>query len=369
MKIGIDARFWSQTGVGRYIREIVGELAKLDTVNDYVVYVLEEDVAKVSLPGNFKLVSTTIRWHSFGEQIVLPLLYLRERFDVLVVLNFNVPVLYPGTLVTTVHDLTLLRTRTGNATKLPFIIYTLKYIAGCLTHFMAVKRSKKVFTVSKYVKNDIVKTFRVDPAKIILTPNAVDSHFYRRAAAEVTRVLHRNAVGQPYLFYVGNACVHKNLPRLLKAFALLVTEYPELTLVLGGKIDFNYQRLQRQCVALGLQAKVKFIGYVAEDDLPCLYTGAEVYVNPSIYEGFGIQVLEAFACGCKVVCSNTTSLPEVGGALADYFDPLDPQAMADAIKKALVKHDPDFAAKATKHVAGFSWRASAQTILATIQSL
>jgi len=369
MKIGIDARFWGQTGVGRYIREVVGELSKLDVKNDYTIYLLEEDFDLVVLPLNFKKVKTSIRWHTFAEQIVLPIIYLRQRFDVLLVLNFNIPILYPRTLITTVHDLTLLRTRTGNATKLPYLIYTLKYLAGCLTHFIAVKKSKKIFTVSNHVKNDIVKTFRINPNKIIITPNAVGENFYRRSSDEVMRVLQKHTIQPPYLFYVGNACVHKNLPRLLKSFELVAKDSAKLTLVLGGKMDFNYKRLVQQCADLGLQDRVKFTGFISEEELPSFYSGAEFYVNPSMYEGFGIQVLEAFACGCKVACSNTTSLPEVGGDLADYFDPMNPQNMAEVIKLALSRRDPDFAAKAAARVRLFSWKSSAQTVLEAVQSL
>ncbi len=369
MKIGIDARFWSQTGVGRYIREIVGELAKLDDQNEYVVYLMAEDFDKVNLSANFKKVKTAIRWHTLSEQVVLPILYLREKLDVLVVLNFNVPILYPRKFVTTVHDLTLLRTRTGRATRLPYVLYLIKYLAGCLTHYVAIKRSTKLFTVSNYVKNDIVKTFGVKPEKIVLTPNAVGASFNRRSDEEVRAVLHKYGITKPYLFYVGNACSHKNLWKLVQAFDILCKSTPNLSLVLGGKRDFSYDELEKRFSNLNCANRIKLTGFVEDADLPSLYSGAELYVNPAMYEGFGIQTLEAYACGCRVACSNSTSLPEVGGDLADYFDPRDEKNMAEVIEKALHKESPDFIVKAREHTQKYSWRSSAQAVLQTIQTL
>lgn len=369
MKVGIDARFWSQTGIGRYIREIVGELAKQDTQNEYVVFLMASDFDSVTLPANFKKIKTTIHWHSFSEQLILPMLYLREKLDLLFVPHFNVPIFYPGRFVTTIHDLTILRVRTGRVTTLPYPIYAIKYLAAFLAHLVAIKRSSKIFTVSQFVKNDLVQTFKVDPAKIVLTPNAVDGSFYRLQGNEIAAVLARYQIQKPYLFYVGNGYPHKNLERLIKAFEIVAKDFPKLTLVLGGKKNFFYDRLEKESASLVASGGLVYPGFINDLDLSALYSGAEAFVNPSLYEGFGIQTLEAFACGCKVICSNATSLPEVGGDLADYFDPRDVNNMAEVIKNALVKTSPDFAIKAKARAQEFSWQSSAQTILKTIKAL
>lgn len=369
MRIGIDARFWSQTGIGRYIREIVGELAKLDAQNDYVIFLMEDDFNSVSLPSNFKKIKTSIHWHSFSEQLILPILYLKENLNLLFVPHFNVPIFYPRKFVTTIHDLTVLRVRTGRVTTLPYPIYGVKYLAASLAHFVAIKRSQKIFTVSEFVKNDIIKTFRVESKKILLTPNSVDAKFYRRSDDEVKEVLAKYGICKPYLFYVGNGYPHKNLERLTAAFKLVISDFPALMLVLGGKKNFFYDRLERESEILVKSGRLIYPGFVADADLPALYSGAEAFVNPSLYEGFGIQTLEAFACGCKVICSNATSLPEIGGDLASYFDPNDIENMADVIKKALVEVLPDFAPRANEHATQFSWKASAQTILATLTTV
>lgn len=369
MKIGIDARFWSQTGIGRYIREIVGELAKQDAQNEYVIFLMASDFDSVTLPANFKKIKTTIHWHSFSEQLILPVLYLKEKLDLLFVPHFNVPIFYPGKFVTTIHDLTVLRVRTGRVTTLPYPVYMVKYLGAFLAHLIAVKRSQKIFTVSQFVKNDLVQTFKVNPKKIVLTPNAVDGSFYQRQDSEIATVLAKYQIQKPYLFYVGNGYPHKNLERLIKAFELVLPEFPNLTLVLGGKQNFFYDRLARESASLVSSDKLVYPGFISDSDLPALYSGAEAFVNPSLYEGFGIQTLEAFACGCRVICSNATSLPEIGGDLADYFDPRDINNMVEVIKSALVKTSPDFVTKAKAHADQFSWRSSAQTILETIKSL
>ncbi|PIS22189.1 hypothetical protein COT50_03285 [candidate division WWE3 bacterium CG08_land_8_20_14_0_20_41_10] len=368
MKIGIDARFWSQTGIGRYIREIVGELAKQDTQNEYVIFLMAGDFDTVTLPSNFKKVKTTIYWHSFSEQLILPILYLREKLDLLFVPHFNVPIFYPGKFVSTIHDLTVLRVRTGRVTTLPYPIYAIKYLAAFLAHFVAIKRSQKIFTVSQFVKNDLVQTFKVAPDKIVLTPNAVDGNFYPRPNSEVDVVLQRYKIAKPYLFYVGNGYPHKNLELLIKAFEIVLKDFPKLTLVLGGKKNFFYNRLEKESASLVVSGRLVCPGFISDSDLPALYSGAEAFVNPSLYEGFGIQTLEAFACGCKVICSNATSLPEIGGDLADYFDPRNIENMAEVIKKSLIKTSPDFATKAKARAQEFSWQSSAQTILETIKS-
>jgi glycosyltransferase involved in cell wall biosynthesis len=369
MKIGIDARFWNQTGIGRYIRNVVGELAKIDTENEYVVFLLDEDFDSVSLPKNFRKVKTKIRWHSLSEQVILPLIYLREGLDLLYVPHFNVPILYPKKFVTTIHDLTVLRVRTGQVTTLPYPVYLIKYLAAFLVHLFAIKRAKKIFTVSKFVEEDLVKTFKVSKEKISLTPCAAEPSFHRRSEEEISRALEKYQVKKPYVFYVGNAYPHKNLNNLIEAFGLVAKDTPELTLVLGGKKNFFYERLEKECKDLDFYDCLNFVGFVSDADLPALYSGAALFVNPSLYEGFGIQVLEAFGCGCKVACSNTTSLPEVGGVLARYFNPRDPKDTAKVISYSLVINDPEFLQKAPLYIKNYSWSKSAQTVLETFKSL
>ena len=362
MRIGIDCRMWNETGIGRYIRNIVGELAKLDNTNQYVVFLLRPEYESLTLPANFKKVCADVRWHSVKEQITLPIIFAMEKLDLLHVPHFNVPIFYPGRFVTTIHDITVLKVRTGRATTLPYPVYLLKYISAFLTYFLAIKRSAHVFTVSAFVKDEIVSTFRIKPAKVTIQRCAVDQNFYPRVESEIAAALTRYSVHQPYLFYVGNTHPHKNVERLLMAFGELVPNYPTLTLVIGGKKDFFCHRLEQESKSLPYAGKIKFIGFVDDTDLPAIYSGAEVFVNPSKYEGFGIQVLEAFGCGCKVACSNTTSLPEVGGDCAYYFDPNSASDISQRISQAMLDASEERKTCGFNRVKNFSWQESAVQI-------
>ena len=235
--------------------------------------------------------------------------------------------------------------------------------------FVAVWRSKKIFTVTNFVKDDMVKTFRLAKEKVIVAPNAVSAHFKRSDESKITRILPKYGVKQPYIFYFGNAHPHKNVEGLLKAFEIVSKKRPDLHLVLGGKKYFFYERIEKEWKNSEIFPKLNFIDFVNEEELPTLLSGAEVFVNPSKYEGFGLQLLEAFSCGTRVVCSNKTSLPEVGGDAAYYFDPYDPKDMAKGILEALEDTTGEKIRLGSKRVKSYSWQESARKILELYKSI
>ncbi len=365
LRVGIDCRFWNETGIGRYMRNIVKNLARLDTTTHYYIFLLPKDIDSVDLPENFTKVPVDIRWHSFSEQLILPWVYLKYRLNVLWVPHFNVPILYPRRFLATIHDLTILRVRTGRATTLPYWLYMLKRGAFRLNLLSTVLRAHTLFTVSEYVKNDLVKTFKVNPAKIFLTPCAVDDVFLKDSKFAVDSVLAKYGISKPYLFYVGNAHPHKNVESLIKAFERLAPKHSNLQLVLGGNRGFFYERLAQEFKNSPVFKRIHFIGFVADEDLPVLYKESSLFVNPSLYEGFGIQIIEALASGAKVACSNTTSLPEVGGNAVSYFDPRDIDSMVRTLQNALAQ--PRDASIAMSQVSKFSWADSAKTVLSRLQ--
>ncbi len=365
LRVGIDCRFWNETGIGRYMRNIVRNLAQLDATTRYYIFLLPKDIDSVNLPDNFTKVPVNIHWHSLSEQLVLPWIYLKYHLNVLWVPHFNVPILYPGRFLATIHDLTILRVRTGRATTLPYWLYILKRGAFRLNLLSTIRRAHTLFTVSEYVRNDLVETFKINPSKIFLTPCAVDDLFLKDSKFAVDSVLAKYGISKPYLFYVGNAHPHKNIESLIKAFERLAYEHPDLHLVLGGKRDFFYERLAQEFKTSPVFKRIHFIGFVADEDLPLLYRESSLFVNPSLYEGFGIQIIEALASGAKVACSNTTSLPEVGGDAVSYFDPRDINSMVKTLQHALVQ--PRDASASMRHVSRFSWADSAKTVLTRLQ--
>lgn len=366
--IGIDCRFWSQTGIGRYTQNIVGKLAEMDNENEYTLFFLNEDIHTVSLPDNFKKVSTDIKWYTFKEQLVLPFIFYKYDLDVLFVPNLNVPVLYFKRFVVTLHDLTHIKIKTGRASTLPYPLYLAKRMALKLPLFYSAKFAYRIFTVSEHVKEDIVKTLHVKPEKVLITVNAVSENFRPEPDEKVQKVLSKYNVKKPYLFYVGNAHPHKNLERLINAFELVHAERPDLTLVLGGKKNFFYERLQNEVGPREIYKSLIFTDFIDDANLPALYTGAEAFVNPSLEEGFGIQILEAFACGTKVICSNTSSLPEVGGNIAYYFNPGNIHKMAEAILLGLRDENPKRIEAGFERIKDFSWENSAKIVHGVLTS-
>ncbi len=364
-RIGIDCRMWDETGIGRYIRNIVTKISKLDAQNEYVLFFLPKNMESQEFPSNFKKIAVDIRWHTFAEQIKLPLIYLQQNLDLLFVPHFNVPILYPKKFVAAIHDLTILRVKTGRATTLPYPFYLAKRLAFKLNVLSTAFRAKAIFNVSNFVREDLIKTFHLPPEKLIVTLCAASEKFHPVSAEDSIAVLQKYGIKKPYLFYVGNAHPHKNLETLIKAFEKISQKRPDLSLVLGGKKEFFYERLENELSQSAIKEKVIFTGFIDDDDLPALYSQAEAFVTPSLYEGFGIQLLEAFSCGTKVICSNTTSLPEVGGNVAFYFDP---RNVDDIAEKVLLALDSEYNQQAGfDQVKKFSWEVSAQTILEKLQ--
>lgn len=368
MRIGIDCRFWGETGIGRYIRSVVYNLAEIDGDNTYILFLLNRDFDSLKLPINFKKVKADIHWHTFMEQIFMPLIFLKENLDVLHIPQANFPILYPKRTIFTVHDLTPLRFMTGRVTTLPYVFYLIKNLGLRVALVVGLWRSKYVFTVTNYVKNDLIKTFNINPDKILITPCAVDDKFKMLVEQANGDILQKYGVTKPYLLYVGNAHPHKNLEKLVAAFEIVSRKYPDLNLVLGGNKKFFYERLEKEFSKKDISKKVLIPGFIDDIDLPILYASAEAFVNPSLSEGFGIQILEAYSCSTKVICSNAGSLPEVGGEAAYYFNPMDVNNIAEVIINALGDSSNGWRrGLGLEIVEKYDWRKTTEIILNTYE--
>lgn len=352
MRIGIDARFYGPIGkgLGRYTQEVVDNIMKITSADkgagfNFIIFLSPENFDEFMCEGeNVKKVCLPMRWYSWQEQILMPFYLWRENLDLIHFPHFNVPILTPCKFVVTIHDLILTHFPTLRATTLNPLIYQLKNLAYRLVIFSAINRSQKIITVSEFTKQDMVSKFKVNADKIIVTYEGVanlakgrDSLFVAKLDNQET--LHQYHIENSFLLYVGNAYPHKNLDTLLKVFAKLLSSQPGLRLVLIGKEDYFYNRVHDQARALNLWQKenynspVIFPGYVSDAQLEILYAEASAYIFPSLYEGFGLPPLEAMAKGCPVISSNRTSLPEILGDAAYYFDPEDETDMLNAILK------------------------------------
>ena len=172
MKIGIDARLWGQTGVGRYLEELVENLARIDKKNHYLLFLTKEH-QNLSLPGpNWEKRIADIRWHSLKEQLFMPFILWREHPDLVHFPYFSVPIFYPGKFVVTIHDLILDHFETGKASTLPYFFYKIKRLGYKLVMWIALHRAVKIITVSEATKNKIVEHYKINPGKVVVTYEA-----------------------------------------------------------------------------------------------------------------------------------------------------------------------------------------------------
>ncbi len=355
-RIGIDARFYGPLGkgLGRYVQELVDNAINIDTDNQYVIFLGRDNYDELVIPATasdrVRKVMTPVKWYGLKEQVMMPYYFTKARLDLLHIPHFNVPFFLFCPFVVTIHDLILTKFPTQRASTLSPWFYRLKNLAYRLIIASALKRAKKIIAVSQFTKQDIVSQFRIDPEKIIVTYEGVanlarghDSLFVKKIDAGAA--LQKYHIPDKFLLYIGNAYPHKNLEGWLAAFKELHSFYPGLSMVLVGKSDYFYDRTKDYAASLGLYdsnnsaSAVVFPGYVPDQELELLYQKAQVYVFPSFYEGFGLPPLEAMAKGCPVLSSNRSSLPEILGEAAWYFDPADSTDMVNQVRKVL--EDPE----------------------------
>lgn len=227
----------------------------------------------------------------------------------------------------------------------------------------ALRRARGLVAISEFTKRDLVDLLGYPPERVFVTPLGVDERFRPPGEGTVAAFLRRHQLRSPYLLYVGGIDRRKNVPLLLEAMREIDGRRHDVELVLAGgyREDPDYPALVARIHELGLERSVRLLGFVAEEELPALYAGAAAFVFPSLYEGFGLPPLEAMACGAAVIAARRTSLPEVLGGAAVYFDPEDPAALVEAAL-ALVDHPErrrELAAAGVRHARGFRWERTA----------
>ena len=371
MRIGIDARFVGPqgTGLGKYTEKLILNLAKIDKKNDYSIFLRGENWSFFKLPKNFKKVLADIKWYSLEEQLKLSGIFLKEKLDLVHIPHFNVPLLYKGRFVVTIHDLIHHQFSEQATSTRNFLTFKLKRAAYKTIIYFAVKRAAKIIVPSNFVKKQIIDTFKINSDRIIVTCEAAEEEYFGQT--QNSRKMLK--IKTPYIIYVGNAYPHKNLEKLLDAFKLLTTNYllstPHLVLVCPR--DVFARRLKDQIKSRDLQDKVKTVGYLEAVDLSSLFQNAETYVFPSLSEGFGIPGLNAMAANIPVVCSNIPTLREIYQDAALYFDPNDPKDIAIKINEVLTdkKTRTVLVEKGKEQVKKYSWQIMAKETLRVYESI
>lgn len=357
MKVAIDARMYRQSGVGRYIKNLIFWLEKLDKKNDYFILLGKKDFNTLKFNKNFNKVLADFSWYGIKEQWELPKILNRLNVDLVHFPHFNTPIFYNKKFVVTIHDLIHQHFQMKRVTTHGPFIYKIKQFGYGKIFGSAVSKSQKIITVSGFVKNQLQKNWPKSRGKILVTPEAVDDKILSIVkflyGVKQEQILKKLNVKQPFIFYIGNAHPHKNIKGLIKAFLKLRKNYQYLTLVLAGGEHYFWEQIKKE-----FQDKdVKYVGHISDEQMVALYKSAKVFVLPSFEEGFGIPVLEAMACSCPVAASNVASIPEVGGKAAVYFNPKDIEDMAEKITLVLnnEKLRKDLINKGLKRYKIFSW--------------
>lgn len=223
-----------------------------------------------------------------------------------------------------------------------------------------VKRASHIIAVSNYTKNDLLRYFKIPETKISVIHNGIDHSIFKPCNIKL--------LDKPYILYVGSERPRKNLSRLLEALAKLKGEFPELRLVkvgTPGRTEEHRKETMRMLNSLGLTGDVIFVDHVSELDLAHYYSSAALLAYPSLYEGFGFPPLEAMACACPVVASNTSSLPEIVGEAGMLVNPYDTDSLAQAMRQVLTddKLRDDLIRKGLERVKRFSWEETARETL------
>ncbi|MDQ3239372.1 MAG: glycosyltransferase family 4 protein, partial [bacterium] len=356
--IGIDVRLYSESGNGRYIRNLLLNLYEIDLDNSYVLFCLKKDYENINtLYGKkFKIVKCTFGWYGFGEQIEMPIRLYFENLDLVHFPHFNVPVLYLKTFVVTIHDLTHYSFAMSRATSHNDFVYSIKHFVYNFVFNYAVTQSKNIITVSEYVKSEIVNRFGMLQSKIRVTYEAGGVFGGDSSGSEIRSDI--KSIYGNYFFYVGNAHPHKNVEFLINTFELFRKTHPECLLVLAGKKTYFWDRIVENFSNRNLMTNIVYLGQISEAELAYLYKNAVAFIMPSLSEGFGLPVIEAMSNSCPVLSSNATSLPEVGGDACLYFDPKDSVMLLSQMNEIYINSENrDRCIKAGMvQVKKFSWK-------------
>lgn len=352
--IGIDARFYgvSAKGLGRYTERLVRELEKQVHPEDrYIIFLLPENWdLYIPKHPNFTKQKAPYPWYGLAEQLWYPGFLRRHRLDLMHFPHFNVPLLYRGKFVVTIHDLILWHYPTKKASTRFAWLYWLKYWVYKRVIASSIHRAEKVIAVSEFTRNDIVAVYPEARRKVRVTLEGVD--VLAPADENPARLLTK----RPYCLYVGNAYPHKNLETLLE----VAVHFPEHDFVLVGKRDYFYARLEKMAQGRHCQ-NVVFWGHATDEELVRLYRGARVYLFPSLYEGFGLPPLEAMQYGVPVVAARCGSLPEVLGEAALLVAPTN-KGFRAALEGVLENEHlrKELIMRGRERVKFFSWERMAQ---------
>jgi glycosyltransferase involved in cell wall biosynthesis len=369
VRIGIDGRYIADhfPGIGRYTYNLAAKLPELAPDTDFVLFHnprllnTRYDLGRLALNPNLRLLPVDVPTRSLKEQYQLRSLAKALSLDLLHSPYYVMPYWQHCPSVVTMYDL------------IPMIYpqhLPHRWTAWVFraTASLATRRATQIIAISESTRKDLVHFFGAREDKITVTHLAADEKFRPLESQQRENTIRMYGLPERYILYVGINKPHKNLAFLLQVFRELRTN---AKLVLAGKEDPRYAQVRDEVRRLRLDDRVVFVGDVLDSDLPMIYSCAEVFVFPSLYEGFGLPVLEAMACGTPVICSNTSSLPEIVGDATVTLNPQDRAGWVTALTELLENEElhGELRAKGLARAAKFSWQKAARETMAVYRSI
>lgn len=348
-------------GIGRYVANLARALVPLLEPEEKLTLLCDPRYV-IELPAGVSVVVLAASPFSLQQQWAVLRLVRSLHADVYHSPYYIMPYWYTVPKLVTVHDL------------IPILFPKLVswrarlLFRSLLT--MAVRTSDQVIVDSGSTREDLAKILPVSEARTKVVYLGVDSKFSPQLNESMDSLRERPGLPEQFVLYLGSNKPHKNLVRLVEAWSQVGSQFPEHTLVIAGAWLSDYPESRQRAEALGL-ASIRWLGRVAEEDLPALYSAAEAFVFPSLYEGFGLPVLEAMACGTPVTCSQTSSLPEIAGDAAVFFDPQDTDDIIQSLVQVLASDSlqEELRIKGLHRASQFAWRRTAEATLSLYREM
>jgi glycosyltransferase involved in cell wall biosynthesis len=367
--------FRNRTGVGQYVFNLYKDLFSLDSVNNYTIYgylflgkAFKSPFKKIPNNIKFKLIRyIPSKIVNLLSRRVSPLpvdLLTATKPDLILFTNFvRGPVYSRARTITIIYDLSFITfNKFSNSKNAQLLIKQVP---------KSINNSDKIITISQSSKNEIIKKYNVDAKKIEIISPAVDhEEYYPKNTKEISIIKNKYNIKGEYILYTGTLEPRKNIVGILESYSMLLDEFKnEYSLVLAGGKGWLDDEIENKLNELK-DLNIVRTGYVEDDDLPALYSGATLFIYPSFYEGFGMPPLEAMACGTPVITSNNSSLPEVVGNAGIMVDAKDTRSLTKNIEKVLKskKLQSEMSKKGLKQAKNFSWEKSAKKLLELIES-
>jgi glycosyltransferase involved in cell wall biosynthesis len=359
--IAIDARKLSDFGIGTYIRNLTTALGELDQEDQFILFAGQQASEQLGdLPENFRVAIERSPSYSIRELMALSWRLFRLEIDLYHSTHYVLPAVVPCRAVVTIHDIIHLLYPEFLPSALAFF-YAQRMIRRSLS------RGDRIIAVSQNTKTDLMDYFKVDGRKIRVVYSGVTDRYREKLShADISASLKEFGIDQPYLLFVGNPKPHKNLDNVVKAYArsLEILDYDANLVCVGDREGMEFKVRQR-AEQLGLENRIRLVGHVPEEALPALYQGATLFVFPTLYEGFGLPVVEAMASGVPVITSKTSALREIAEGYSHLVNPLDVEEIAKAIAQCMA--DPEHREALTKlglrRADDFRWPRTAEQTL------